>query len=137
LRQTESVLNVMIENDLDGEVEVHAVDAQTARLVQRLVDRTIGPQTSTDGRIRNLTIAYTDSSGLALDGVLRYPTRLAVDGTLALVMPAISADTLRLTISTPDPLRPDLLCGVARYRSGELRADADFLAQPVSLRFAC
>jgi len=128
--------------ELSGVVEIHATDATTATVVQRIFDRTETISTSGSGiitKIRNLTLSLVDTLGVPRTGTRTgsRPNLLSIEGTYVSVTESARRDSTHLKIRTVVPLQADLTCS-SGYRAGEIRAAVSGVANDeITMTYRC
>lgn len=128
---------------VNGAVEIRGLSPTTGKIEQRYTDvQELGNATSSSRttRIRNLDITFTDTSGVPASRFTLFglPTRLSYAGSLSVRSERTRVDSMRMDITTPVELQPDLQCTLSGYRAGEIRAEVTGSAKvSTGLRYSC
>ncbi|MFN8574231.1 MAG: hypothetical protein U0132_19430 [Gemmatimonadaceae bacterium] len=140
LKRTFTLPGGGIVTTLNGTVTVRATTANLVTVEQHTTEHEIASSsvgTTEIDRVRNLTIALTDTSGHAADGVLYLPAQLTMTGTVGLTYLGPDPYDLDVAVSTPVPLVPALICS-SGFRSGQLHGDATGShTGQVTLNYSC
>jgi hypothetical protein len=113
---------VVTVTDVNGHGEIHRTGQNTGRLVMKyglIVDRGFTGRTVTEVKRFDLTVTFTDSTGVPGKN-LGHATDVTIDGSLILLRTSGFGDSAHLQVTTPTRLQSSPVCWTM-FRAGDVR----------------